>query len=358
MVVAPTYKVLEDATIRSFKAAALMLGVLLPSDIRRSPPSMKLTTGAEIIFRSADNPDNLRGPNLSGCWLDEASLMHRDVYDIMLGRLREGGQQGWMTTTFTPKGLSHWTFEIFGKQPGLPNTELFFARTEDNPFNPAGFVENLRHNYTPARALQELDGQFCNVEGAEFPHEWFRDDLWVPAFPEHLTLRVMYLDPSLGKDAAKKATKLGDYSAYVQLGRDPTGILYVSADLARRPTTQIVSDGIRLARGFTPLDAFGVETNAFQRLLADDLLRQSREQGIALPIYHVTNTTNKQDRIRRLTPYLSRGIVRFVEGPGTRLLVQQLREFPMGQFDDGPDGFEGVLRIATEVVNGKKRRSA
>lgn len=353
LVGSPTGILMQDTTYPTFKALAENLGLWVGAKLTPYPNVTIVADDGEALirFRTAEDPERMRGPNLSGVWLDEASLMDREAYMVCIGSLREAGEQGWLSATFTPKGLSNWTYEVFGKDKA--NTAIFHSTTRDNPFNPEGFHEQLFHEYGPARARQELDGAFCDVEGAEFPGEWFRDDLWVSAFPEHMTLRVMYLDPSLGKDAAK-----GDYSAYVQLGRDPTGILYVSADLARRPTTQIVSDGIRLARGFTPLDAFGVETNAFQRLLADDLLRQSREQGIALPIYHVTNTTNKQDRIRRLTPYLSRGIVRFVEGPGTRLLVQQLREFPMGGHDDGPDGLEGALHVATEVVNGKKRRIA
>jgi hypothetical protein len=36
-------------------------------------------------------------------------------------------------------------------------------------------------------------------------------------------------------------------------------------------------------------------------------------------------------------------------------MVQQLREFPMGEFDDGPDALEGALRIANEVMNGRQR---
>jgi predicted phage terminase large subunit-like protein len=360
LVGSPTGILMNDTTYPTFKAIAMALGLFVSEKLTPYPNvTIVAEEGTALVrFRTAEDPERMRGPNLSGVWLDEASLMDEAAYTVCIGSLREAGEQGWLSATFTPKGLNSWTYRVFGKNTA--DTAIFHASTRANPFNPPGFHDKLAHQYGPALAQQELEGVFCDVAGAEFPSDWFPDSHWVPAFPDELTLRVMYLDPSLGSEATPIASKggvkrLGDYSAYVMLARDKQGMLYASADLARRPTTQIVSDGIQLARDFQPLDAFGVESNTFQRLLADDLIRQSRERGIALPIYNVTNNTKKEDRIRRITPYLSRGLIRWVERPGTRLMVQQLREFPMGEFDDGPDALEGVLRIANEVMNGRQR---
>lgn len=65
MVGAPTYQMLSDSTFRTFCGIARDLGVLTADGIRRSPPGATLTTGAEILFRSADDPERFRGPNLS-----------------------------------------------------------------------------------------------------------------------------------------------------------------------------------------------------------------------------------------------------------------------------------------------------
>src|SRR5437763_12325794 len=115
LVVAPTYAMLSDATFRSFLGLAQELGVLDPGHVKRSaPPSLRLRTGAEVLFRSGDEPDRLRGPNLSGVWLLGARLMREDVFTIAIGRLRAAGEQGWLSAPFTPKGRIHWTFETFG----------------------------------------------------------------------------------------------------------------------------------------------------------------------------------------------------------------------------------------------------
>src|SRR5262249_47122697 len=167
LVVAPTYSMLADATFRTFLALAEQLGIVDPGDVKRSaPPSLRLRTGAEVLFRSADEPDRLRGPNLSGVWLDEASLMTQDVFDIAIGRLREGGGMGWLSSTFTPRGRSHWTFEVFAT--GRPDTALFRCRTRDNPFLPAGFHDTLARQYTAQVAAQELEGEFVDLAGTLF----------------------------------------------------------------------------------------------------------------------------------------------------------------------------------------------
>ena len=118
MVVAPTFGMLADSTFRMFLQIAGELGVVDPADVRKSaPPSVRLLTGAEVLFRSADDADRLRGPNLTGIWLDEASLMTQDVFTIAIGRLREGSEQGWLSATFTPKGKSHWSYDVFRQRP-------------------------------------------------------------------------------------------------------------------------------------------------------------------------------------------------------------------------------------------------
>lgn len=174
LVTAPTYPMLADASFRSFVSMAHELGVVAAGDIKASPPpEVRLRTGAEVLFRSTDNPEMLRGPNLSGVWMDEASLSKREAFNILVGRLREGGEQGWMTATFTPKGKAHWTYRTFGK--GAPGVELVHARTGENPFLPSEFEGNVRKHYTKAQAAQELGGSFTDAGGTHYyPDDWPR----------------------------------------------------------------------------------------------------------------------------------------------------------------------------------------
>jgi predicted phage terminase large subunit-like protein len=55
-------------------------------------------------------------------------------------------------------------------------------------------------------------------------------------------------------------------------------------------------------------------------------------------------------RIRRLTPYLAKRQIRFKAGSkGARLLVEQLRDFPNGDHDDGPDALDQAVQLGREV---------
>ena len=65
----------------------------------------------------------------------------------------------------------------------------------------------------------------------------------------------------------------------------------------------------------------------------------------------MNNRVNKLVRIRRLGPYLSSQRMRFKnDSPGTRLLVEQLKEFPVGDHDDGPDALEMAVRLAAKML--------
>jgi predicted phage terminase large subunit-like protein len=178
----------------------------------------------------------------------------------------------------------------------------------------------------------------------EWPAEYFDEHIWFDQWPEDLATKVIALDPSKGGDG-----RHGDYSALVVLGIDERGTAYVEANLARRDASQIVTDGARLCR-VHQASMLGIEANQFQDLLVDDFWAEFVRQGIhwcALCKLH--NTVPKNVRIRRIGPWLSRRSIRFLRGcASTELLVNQLRDFPLGSHDDGPDALEMALRLVEE----------
>lgn len=178
----------------------------------------------------------------------------------------------------------------------------------------------------------------------EWPDEYFGDDIWCHDWPQRFELRYIAVDPSKGKDSRK-----GDYSAIVFIGVTD-GKVYVDADISRRPVDQIVQNVIAMQGRYHAL-GIGVESNAFQELISPEISRVAAEQGgmIPLPLYSINNTVNKELRIGRLGPYLSRKELIFRDTPGNRLLVSQLKEFPNGDHDDGPDGLEMAIRLGMEL---------
>src|SRR5262249_542086 len=144
----------------------------------------------------------------------------------------------------------------------------------------------------------------------EMPRRSAPSDLLDPSSlaPRSSSLRftVLSLDPSKGTDSRR-----GDYSAFVALGIATDGLLYVEADLARRPTPQIVLDGVELVRRFRP-QRFGIEANQFQDLLGADFMEEFNRQGfIGTAPCSIENTVSKQVRIPRLGPLLAAPRLRF-----------------------------------------------
>jgi predicted phage terminase large subunit-like protein len=193
---------------------------------------------------------------------------------------------------------------------------------------------------------REKQGSPINPEACEWPEDFFGPHLWFDEWPARLALKVIALDPSKGNDARR-----GDYSAFVLLGVTPEGLLYVEGDMARRPTPQIVADGVALCQRFRP-DALVIEANQFQDLLGREFVDEFARQGVlGVQPWSLDNRVNKLVRIRRLGPYLSQRRLRFKgSSPPTRLLLEQIEQFPIGDHDDGPDALEMAIRMAAELL--------
>ena len=321
--------------------AVRSVGRLMCLPLVESPGKMLMTLPgrSEIRFRSADRPDRLRGLNLHGVWLDEAAQIDEEVLQALLPTLRLGPSP-WLAVTTTPKGTGHWTYQMFG--PQATDAHVIRATTRANPMLAETVRASLYADLVGVWARQELEAEWCDPEGVEWPAELWGEWLLVPpaALPlDQMARRVIAVDPSLG---AKPDS--GDYSAIVALGWH-NGLLWAEADLARRPPHVLIADTLAMADRWRP-HAIGIEAVAFQAVLLGELGRQRR---VPWPIYGIKADGSKELRIRRLGPAIVRRELRIADTPGGRLLYKQLRDWPMSDHDDGPDALEMALRLMTEM---------
>ncbi len=182
---------------------------------------------------------------------------------------------------------------------------------------------------------------------AEFPPEWLdRTDIWFHDWPEGLSLKAMYLDPSKGVSA-----KANDYQAHC-FGGVHNGVIYVEAELRRETVPEMIQRTIRLAREFGPISVL-LEDNGTMGFLAPEVQHQIAETRSLIPWETITQTDPKLYRIRGLSGYLSRGQIRIRATTGGRLLVDQLRDVPNGEFDDGCDALSGLVRRLEQLSAGR-----
>jgi predicted phage terminase large subunit-like protein len=127
-----------------------------------------------------------------------------------------------------------------------------------------------------------------------------------------------------------------------------TGNLYVlDANIARRTPDQTIDtilDYYR-ARRYT---AFAFESNQFQEFMRQEIEKRGKACGVYPKMTPLNHTTHKRARIGALQPLIHRGTLSFSRRH--RLLLEQLRQFPRGAHDDGPDALEMAVSLAQQPV--------
>src|SRR5437868_11850802 len=109
---APTYPMLRDVTQRA------IFEVLEQNQIRyerhKQENLLTLTdTGSEIIFRSLDNPERLRGTNLAWFGIDELTYCKQDAWLRLEARLRHPlAKEACGFAVWTPAGFD-WVYDRF-----------------------------------------------------------------------------------------------------------------------------------------------------------------------------------------------------------------------------------------------------
>lgn len=200
----------------------------------------------------------------------------------------------------------------------------------------------LRAEIGPAAFEREKQNRPLLPQLCEWPPHYFEGDIFFRELPDAVQLKILALDPSQGA---------ADLSAFVLLALADDGLFYVEADLARRPIPQMLADGVALWQRHRP-HLLVIEANLFQSLLADAFAHEFRRHGLVPPApLLLTHQVAKALRIRRLGPYLAARRIRFRAGsPGTQLLLDQLREFPYADHDDGPDALAMAIRVAEDFL--------
>jgi len=161
------------------------------------------------------------------------------------------------------------------------------------------------------------------------------------------------LDPSLGR---KKTS--GDYSCIITLGRDPKSglLLVIDVDLKRRVVDDQVETILKKYEKFK-YKLFGVETNAFQLVVAENLKKLSRQKGYYIPINELNNYNDKKMRIEGIVPLIKDKTIifdkfKYNNNAQYRLGIEQLTTFVgdgSDAHDDMPDALEMAVRIARQL---------
>lgn len=186
---------------------------------------------------------------------------------------------------------------------------------------------------------------------SEWPAEWFDDpDIWFWEWPETIVRRIQGLDPSKGE-----GDHTGDYQAHGMMGLNDNGHLYLEVEMNRVNAPSMIERALDLARYFRS-ELWVVEDNGTMGFLEPEVDRQLVERnkdGKAqlLPFEAFTSTDPKASRIRHLGSYFRRKQIKIRNTPGGRMFADHCRDWPNGEFDDGPDMAGVLVRRMEMLVN-------
>lgn len=343
--IAPNYKQIEASQIWSMLKKACKgsyeNGYGTKNEVNRE---ITFENGGSIAVRSADGTDSLRGPGLDGVVIDEAAFVSRDTWtDSIRPALMD--KRGWAMFATTPNG-KNWIYDLAQKSPEREGWEYWHQPSWSNPLITQAELEDIRKEIGPRKYAQEVEAQFAKPEGSLWPAEYFDDHIWAERWPDAFELSAMAVDPSIGNEARDS-----DYSAIV-FGGLSGGVLYIDADIQRRPPGQLAEDAIHAHRKWNPT-RFGVEANGFQSVLCTLLDLKCQMANLPpIPTVQITNSERKGVRIQRLDPYLDQQKLKIRRNTGGELLLEQLQMFPSKDYhDDGPDALEMMIRLMQMFLN-------
>jgi predicted phage terminase large subunit-like protein len=320
MVLAPTFPMLRTASLRAFLEIARPAGLI--ESFNKSDYEMVLKGNRTIYWRSADNPDRLRGPNLGWVWMDESAMMDEETWLIAIGRLRQSPGQAWMTST--PRGTRHWLYDLVKKA----HVSVTTATSASNLFNPDDFVSSVSSIGSADWQRQELGGEFVEPGGTLYKRHWFQS---VEQLPDGERLSVRSWDTAATSGG-------GDHSVGLRMHKID-GKYFVDSvirgqwgpdelDKIQQQTAETDGQDVSIILEREPGSA-GKRINQYTRLALSD--------------YHVVEESHTGGKYQRALPSAkeaARGGIVMVKGNWITAFLDEIADFngEKDQVDDQVDG--------------------
>jgi phage terminase large subunit-like protein len=230
-VIAPTFRDVKKTCV---EGSTGVLCALQPGELvayNKSALEVHVRGGATIFGYSADQPERLRGSNLSAAWCDEIGSWRYPAtwYEALIPALRIGVHPRVVVTT-TPRVVPL-IRDLTGRDDG--SVHVTTGSTWENAANlsPAALAELKRRYHGTRLGRQELEGELLeDVEGALWQRADIEATRVAPEDVPELARVVVAVDPAVtsGEDADETGIVVAGE------GRDQHG--YVLADLTMRGT--------------------------------------------------------------------------------------------------------------------------
>ncbi|MEQ8816541.1 MAG: terminase family protein [Thalassobaculum sp.] len=305
----------------------------------RYQPSRRRVTwpnGAVATSFSADDPDQLRGPQFDAAWADEiAKWRYEAAWDNLLLGLRLGTDPRCVATT-TPKPRA-WLARLMAD----PGTVLTRGATRDNAANLApAFLDQILARYAGTRlGRQEVEGEFlAEIPGALWTRTLIEAARSAPPAAGDLVRVVVAVDPAVTAGAES------DETGIVVAGTGTDGRFWVIEDLSGRLSPDLWAR--RAAEAFRRhrADAVVCEVNQGGDLVVATL----RTVDPVLPVRAVRATRGKRLRAEPVAALYEQGKVR--HAGAFPLLEDQMAGFSGLPGEASPDRLDALVWALTDLA--------
>ena len=295
--------------------------------------------GAVGLVFSAEDPEQLRGPQFDAAWCDElAKWRHADAtFDMLQFGLRLGQQPRQLITT-TPRPIP-----LIKRLIADPRTAVTRAATQANAaFLSPNFLDEVLARYAGTRlGRQEIDGEIIEERA---------DALWTRALIECSRVRIA---PPLERIVVGI-----DPPGSARPGADACGI--VAAGIAEDRHIYVLEDAT--VQGLAPAGWAMKAVALFHRLKADSLVAEVNMGGdmvravlaqidAAIPLRTVHATRGKWLRAEPVAMMYQQGKVKHVDPPAAAL-EDEMCDFGIGGLSAGasPDRLDALVWAVTELT--------
>lgn len=108
----------------------------------------------------------LQGSAVKFCYIDEATGINADVFEMLKSRL--SFEYSECHAGLNPEGPKHW-LKLFMETPGIDIYRQHYT-IDDNPTLPKSYVEQIKHEYTGVFYDRYIKGLWTQAEGLVYPN--------------------------------------------------------------------------------------------------------------------------------------------------------------------------------------------
>ena len=196
IIAAPTYKILQHATMKKFFETFPELR----ANYKEQKGEIALPTGGTVYVRSADNPLGMEGITAHWFWLDEGGMCSLLTWTVLRSRVSMTGGKGLITTTPYNMGWLYTDYYLRWKDKLDPSLSFFTWKSIENPYFSKEFYEAERNRLRPEEFARRYMGEFHKMTGLvyDLPQEQIIEQLNIAVKAEARIIGVDwgYTNPS------------------------------------------------------------------------------------------------------------------------------------------------------------------